>query len=305
MFVGSCFSENIGAKMGYHKFNVSMNPFGILYNPESIKQCFEFLLSDTNILESDLIEYDSVFHSFYHHSRFSNTNKAELLHDLNERLQQDRDRFRNVEYLFITFGTAWVYKYIKSGKVVSNCHKVPAKEFERYRLSLDEIVNAYKDILMQISTVNPNIKVIFTVSPVRHFKDGAVENQVSKSTLLLAVNELQQHLDFVEYFPAYEIMMDELRDYRFYNSDMLHPSSLAIDYIWEQFSKSILSDSTSDFMRKTGKIQKAMNHRPFQSSAESHQKFVRKQLVEIDSLKQKYSHVNFAEEEEYFNSVLL
>ncbi|MGE4288144.1 MAG: GSCFA domain-containing protein [Salinivirgaceae bacterium] len=303
--LGSCFSEHIGEYLQAGKFNTLINPFGILYNPISIGQSLEHLLNKRLFNEGDLFEQQGVWNSFSHHSRYSGTNKLDVLDTINNHLQAGSDFLQRANVLMLTFGTAWVYAYKKSGEVVSNCHKVPAKEFKRYRLRVQEIVAYYKLIIEKLRSQNSSLKLILTVSPVRHLKDGFHENQLSKSVLLLAVEELAQTFEQVYYFPSYELMMDDLRDYRFYNDDMLHPSPLAVSYIWERFKQAWINPACDPVMQQINKIVQASKHRPFQVESESHQKFLRSQLQIINKLKATYPQLDFEKEKAIFERDLV
>ena len=265
MLIGSCFSENIGQKLIDLKFGIDMNPFGIVYNPESIANSLQILLEKQIFTESDLFQDQGIWSSFYHHSRFSDVDQKAVLEKINNRISSSNEFLKKADFLIITFGTSWVYELKKTGKIVSNCHKIRASEFTRFRLGVSEIAVKWSDLLKKLWQLNPNLKLIFTVSPIRHWKDGAVENQLSKATLLLAIDQLisifgNQNL---RYFPSYEIMMDELRDYRFYAEDMLHLSSVAVDHIFERFSQSMITDETKKISEQVSKIIRATQHRPF------------------------------------------
>ena len=294
--LGSCFSENMGAKLTNYKFPAIINPFGILYNPESIANSIEFLLENKKFTEHDLFEHEGSWNSFYHHSRFSNSNKGNALSLINSSIHQASAHLKHSKFLLITFGTAWVYKHKKKGKIVSNCHKIHEKEFVRYKLSVDEIVERYAHLITILKEQNPGLQLIFTVSPVRHLKDGANKNQLSKSTLIMAVHELIEMVGNASYFPSYEIMMDDLRDYRFYNDDMVHPSPLAIDYIWDKFQQSTFHADTKKLMLEIHKINQALEHRPFQPNSESHQKFLKSILNRIAAIEKEYPAITFEEE---------
>ena len=294
--LGSCFSENIGAKLTYYKFPVIINPYGILYNPESIANSLEFLIENRKYTELDLFEHEGIWNSFYHHSRFSNSNKNDALTLINTSLQQAAAHLKSTRFLLITFGTAWVYKYKKTGKIVSNCHKIPEKEFVRYKLSINEIVERYTVLTNKLQGLNPELKIIYTVSPVRHLKDGADKNQLSKATLIMAVHELLENFGNASYFPSYEIMMDDLRDYRFYNDDMVHPSPLAVEYIWNKFSDATINIDSKKLMQEIHKINQAIEHRPFQPNSESHQKFLKSTLNRIAEIEKKHPTIKFEEE---------
>lgn len=241
VLLGSCFAENIGKKLEGNKFKTDLNPFGTLYNPSSIAEAIRMLLQPEQFTGDDLFQHEGIYHSFSHHSRFSSPSETECLANINRRLFSSADTILKAQRMILTFGTAWVYKLKSSGKVVSNCHRLPEKMFDRQLLTVGEIVAEWKSLLLSLWKQNPELKILFTVSPIRHWKDGAHGNQLSKATLLLAIDALQKEFpEHTAYFPAYEIMMDELREYRFYADDMLHPSTTAIEYIWERFTGSML-----------------------------------------------------------------
>jgi hypothetical protein len=306
MFLGSCFSENIGQKLIDLKFNVDMNPFGILYNPESIANSLKILLGKRLFTKNDLFQDQGVWNSFYHHSRFSDVDQEEVLEKINTRILSSHEFLKKADFLIITFGTAWVYELKKTGQVVSNCHKVPASEFKRFRLGVFEITEVYRELLEQIWKINPGLKIIFTVSPIRHWKDGAVENQLSKATLLLAIDQLIKGYgnQACAYFPSYEIMMDELRDYRFYADDMLHISPVAIDYIFERFSKVLITSESMTISKKVMKIRKAFEHRPVNPATLEFKEFIQQNLLLINQLSSQFPNLDFALERTYFESEL-
>lgn len=302
MFLGSCFTENIGNRMADLKYKVEINPFGILYNPVSIANGLEILLQKKEFTRGDLVQANGLFHSFYHHGRFSGLNEKDTLDKINSSIKQAAVFLRNTDFLFLTFGTAWVYRYRKSGEIVSNCHKIPSGEFERERLSIAEIVERYKQLLSDLKELNPGMKIIFTVSPVRHWKDGAVENQRSKAFLLLAIDELisKSEKGFCNYFPAYEIMMDELRDYRYYTEDMIHISETAVNHIWEKFEDCLIEKESRQIAKQVQKIIKAYNHRPFNKYTKEHLNFVSKMVSEVEHIEKKHKYLKLGEEKQYF-----
>jgi hypothetical protein len=304
MSLGSCFSEHMGDKLQYFKFDTLINPFGIIYNPQSIAQSLQLLLKNKSLSESDLFEHEGVWNSFLFHSRFSGLDKEKVLASMNRAIAEGSAFLKQANVLMLTFGTAWVYELKRTGKIVANCHKVPAKEFTRYRLSVCDIVDLYKGMIKQLKNQHIDLQIILTVSPVRHLKDGFHENQLSKSVLLMAVNDIVSSFDKVSYFPSYEIMMDDLRDYRFYNSDMVHPSPMAIAYIWNKFLETHINSQIKSTMQSIDKIRQAANHRPFQPNSESHQKFIKKQLKQITELKKHFGGLNFSDEEFIFQSQL-
>jgi len=293
LFMGSCFTENIGNKMVDLKFPVMVNPFGVLYNPVSLRQSIEIILDKRDFEENDLIFFNEQWISFYHDTEFSNPEKKKALTKINETLNQSRVHLKNAKYLILSFGTAWVYEYKKFGKVVSNCHKIPSKEFVRYKLGVEDIFVQWAKLINRLEDFNPDLKIIFTVSPIRHWKDGAVENQLSKSTLLLAIHQLKKIFENVEYYPSYEIMMDDLRDYRFYADDMLHPSKVAIEYIWEHFVVTYLDEETKEILKEVNKIILADNHRPLNPNTVSHKDFLKNLQKEKERITGKYPFIRF------------
>ena len=301
LFMGSCFTENVGQKMADLKYPVDINPFGILYNPVSVANGIQLLLHPENFQQNDLIEHKGLWHSFYHHGRFSSVDSNEALQQINDRLQFSSAFLKEAEFLLITFGTAWVYRYLKSGKIVSNCHKIPAKEFARERLSVTEIVEQYTSLLEGLFRINPKIKILFTVSPIRHWKDGAIENQRSKAILLLAVDELVKLFEEqCVYFPSYEIVMDELRDYRFYAADMLHLNEVAVDFIWERFQDKLIEPESRKRSKDVKKIVDAARHRPLNKNTLEFRKFVEATLNLIYKMEKEYPYLNLKLEKEYF-----
>lgn len=271
--LGSCFAENMGKKMQDLYFDSEINPFGVLYNPVSIKNSLELMLEDKLFDERDLFENNGLWQSFSHSSMFSDTSVEKCLDKINSRLQTSTKFLKESNFLIITFGTAWIFEERKSGRVVSNCHKLPASAFNRRRLTTDEIVTSYSNLIDKLTNKLPNLKLIFSVSPVRHWKDGAHDNNLSKSTLLLAIEELTKRFPSVLYFPAYEIQMDELRDYRFYASDMLHPSDVAIDYIWSHFSDTYFDENTLKIKNDVERLISDLSHRPLFPDSEEFKKF--------------------------------
>ena len=302
MFIGSCFAESIGNILQELKFPIDINPFGIIYNPISVKNSIDFLITKKTFTEEDICFDGERWFSFYHHSRFSNISKEMCLQEINERINISSEFLKKAEFLFITFGSAWVYELMEKKQIVSNCHKFSNKEFDRYLLSPTTIVDEYKDLINRLQAFNPKLKIIFTVSPIRHLKDGATGNQVSKSTLILAIHELDALFQNVFYFPSYEIMMDDLRDYRFYNEDMTHPNSVAIKYIWDLFTETYIEKFSQQLMTEIDAILKAKSHRPFNEQSQTYQHFLKNQLGKIYALKNKHRYIDLTEEELFFKS---
>ena len=271
---GSCFVENMAAKFLNAGFSIDLNPFGIAYNPFSMSQNLNRMLDNRPYVADELFKENDLYHSFSHHSRFSGINPDEALAKINTRMTQSLDFLRTAGLLIITFGTAFVYRLQSTGSVVSNCHKLSAKLFTYNRLTIEAIVQEWNDLILRLQTFNPSLRVLFTVSPIRHWKDGAHGNQLSKSILLLSVEEILRNHSHCFYFPAYEIVLDDLRDYRFYSEDMLHPSSQAIDYIWEKFTDAWFDDETLKKAHDFEKTQQALNHIPLQPESQAYRKFI-------------------------------
>jgi hypothetical protein len=276
MTLGSCFADNIGRKMQEAYFETEINPFGVLYNPISILRSVELLIEDKPFTQNDLFQHRGLWQSFSHSTLFSDISPEKCLEKLNERFNVASASFQKTDFLVITFGTAWVFEEKESGSVVSNCHKLPANRFIRRRLAVEEIVRDYSKLITQLTNLLPSIKLIFSVSPVRHWKDGAHENNVSKSILLLAIDELQRLFKNVLYFPAYEIQMDELRDYRFYAADMIHPSDVAVETIWQRFSETFFSTETLLIKSELEQLNADLAHRPLHPESVEFRVFQRK-----------------------------
>lgn len=289
LMMGSCFAENIGNWLVSRKFSVDLNPFGILYNPHSVADAIYTLLSRKEFSAEDLFLQGNLWHSFSHHSRFSHTDPNEALRQINERVMTASENLKSSQWLIITWGTAFVYELADTGRIVSNCHKLPEKKFKRRRVSVQEITQEWSQLLETLQQVNPGLKILFTVSPIRHLKDGAHDNQLSKSILLLAIDELcRAYPDTCTYFPSYEIMMDELRDYRFYAADMVHPSEVAINYIREKFSESFFSSETRAILLEWDKLQKAIHHRPLTPDSIAYKNFGMQNLFKLKFFQEKY-----------------
>jgi hypothetical protein len=273
--LGSCFAENMGRKMSEVYFDADVNPFGVLYNPVSIRNSMELLLQNKQFTGADIFEYRSLWQSFSHSSLFTDISAEGCLDKINSRMNAAGEFLKKTDVLLITFGTAWIFEEKKSGRVVSNCHKLPASEFVRRRLTVEEIVNDFSELILKLQILLPNLKLIFSVSPIRHWKDGAHENNISKSTLLLAIETLQKQFEQVHYFPAYEIQLDELRDYRFYASDMQHPSEVAIGYIWSRFSDTYFDETTLKIKKEMEQLAADLSHRPLQPDSDEFRKFIK------------------------------
>lgn len=289
LLLGSCFSENIGKKFHYFKFNNTCNPVGILFHPKAIEGFITKAINEYEFTEDDIFFHNERWHCFEAHSDLSASTKEELLDQLNSTILSTFKHLNNSTHLIITLGTAWVYRHIASDKIVANCHKVPQKKFLKELLSIDEITASLENINALVKSINPKISIVYTVSPVRHLKDGFTENSLSKAHLLSAINQVVEPRNNVHYFPSYEIVLDDLRDYRFYESDMIHPNQTAIDYIWEQFKSSWISDSSSELMNEIDSIQKGLAHKPFNEQSEQHQQFLKKLRAKIEHIQQQHN----------------
>lgn len=301
---GSCFAENIGEKLRSSKFDINLNPFGILYNPLSISQSINRLIDNIPFRKDELVEHKGIFHSFWHHGRFSATDPERALKQMNNAFSEAYDYLREADFLLITFGTAYVYKLCKDNMIVGNCHKFPASNFERSRLQVGSIVEDWGSLLDRLRAFNPKLKVLFTVSPIRHLKDGAHNNQLSKSILLLAIDQLMQQHPSTGYFPSYELVIDELRDYRFYADDMIHPSSKAVDYIWQRFSDTYFSAQTTGIIKEWNQIASAIAHRPFNERGEEYKHFLNLSLNKIALFKEKYPYICCSSEQSLLTNKL-
>ena len=258
--LGSCFAVNIGQKFDYFKFRNTTNPFGVLFHPLALEKFIGYAVENKHFTESDVFEHNELWHCFDAHSDLSHTDKDTLLSNLNSACSSANAKLKEASHLIITLGTAWVYRNLESGNLVANCHKAPQKQFTKELLSIDAIKQSLENIIKIAKQVNPDIHIIFTVSPVRHIKDGFTENQWSKANLISALHEtINNEPQTTNYFPSYEIMMDELRDYRFYAEDMIHPTDVAVDYIWERFTEAYIAPQAQDTMKLTDSIQKGLS----------------------------------------------
>ncbi|MFT7613402.1 MAG: hypothetical protein ACI9J3_002375 [Parvicellaceae bacterium] len=259
LMIGSCFSQNIGNKLRAAKISTEEISHGILFNPHSVNQALLDGIGNVNYSLDEIKTENGLYFSFNHHG-FKSTNKDEVLSNVNSGIERDFDLIQDADVIYVTLGTAWVYKHNEFG-FVANCHKVPGSNFEKVKLGVNDIVSQFSQTFGHLFSLNPNVQVVFTISPVRHLKDGTVENQWSKSTLNVAVHELVRRFENVSYFPAYEIVMDDLRDYRFFKEDLVHPNDIAVNYIWEKFQKSFLTGHTRDGVDLIEKWFKGFNHK--------------------------------------------
>ena len=306
LVMGSCFADHIGGHLERMKFRTVINPYGVLYNPLSIVEGLMRLIECHPFAEGELHEFpDGGWNTWLHHSRYSHPDKRIALAAINESWEAASHSLHEADLLIVTLGTAWVYRLADTGEVVGNCHKMPDRCFVRQRLQVHEIVDSFAAVLDRVWNVNPRLRVLFTVSPVRHLKDGLHGNQLSKSALLLAIDELcGMFSGRCHYFPAYEIVVDELRDYRFYAEDMAHPSNQAVEYVWQCFVECCIDGEAQSFMKQWGKVIRALEHRPFQPCSEQYRQFIRQNMSKVMELKEKYPYLEVRNEIELCNTLL-
>ncbi len=295
-FLGSCFSDYIGKKMQQLKFTICHNPFGIVYNPISICNSILQLLYKEKFIEKDLNFHNELWFSYSHNTQFSDVDKSLCLKRINKSFEEARNFIQKSDVLLFTLGTSWVYELKETGEVVANCHKIPSAKFNRRFSPVDVTTENFCNAIQELRKSNPSVKIVFTVSPIRHWKDGAVENQRSKAALLLAIAKVQEQLEDVFYFPVYEIFMDELRDYRYYADDMLHPSVSGIEYTWERFADTFLSEESKKIISKVQSILNKINHRPLHENTNAYLKFVSSLREEIIHFQKNYPDVDFSNE---------
>lgn len=296
--LGSCFAENMDEKFNYFKFQITTNPFGIIFNPVSIEKLISRIVNQELFTEKDIFFHNERWHCYEVHSDLSHNNKEYFLENLNAILKSTNNHITKATHIIITYGTSWVYRLrqAQSDKqgIVANCHKIPQNQFDKELLSIETIQKSIKNTIDLIQKINPNCHFIFTISPVRHIKDGYIENNVSKAHIISALHPTVNHkLSTVNYFPSYEILLDELRDYRFYADDMLHPSQMAIDYIWIKFFENYISESEFSTMNQVCDIQKALHHKPFNPNSQSYQQFLSKLQDKMKAVQEIFPHIDF------------
>ena len=293
VLLGSCFSENIGNKLKYYKFQPCLNPFGILFQPKAIESLITNAINEKKYTDKDIFFYNERWHCFDAHSSLSSSDKNTLLKNLNSANKATNNELKKASHIIITLGSSWFYREISSNKIVANCHKVPQKKFLKEILTVNEIIEILEAIIALVKTINSKAQIIFTVSPVRHLKDGFIENQQSKSHLIAGVQNTVNPRMQTHYFPSYEIMMDELRDYRFYAEDMIHPNKTAINYIWQKFSEAWFSNEALKISEDVEKSQKGLANKTFNINANQHQQFLKNIEEKIVQIQQKFPFITF------------
>lgn len=302
LLCGSCFTENIGQKLDYHKFKTLQNPNGILFNPVSITKSVTSYIDNKQYTADELFYFNDIWQSWEHHSRFSNVDKADSLKMINDSQSTAHEFLKEADWIMLTLGSAFVYE-LENKNVVANCHKIPTDKFSKRLLSVEEVLSTLDNLMHRLFLFNPKLKIIFTVSPVRHLRDGFVENNRSKSILIQAVHQLIEKFDKLFYFPAYELVIDDLRDYRFYADDMVHPNYAATNYVWDKFVNAFVDEQTIELMEKVNEIQRAKNHKAFNPSSEQHKKFLKSYQQKTEQLQKQYPDLDFAEEIRFFSSM--
>ncbi|MBO6606015.1 GSCFA domain-containing protein [Psychroserpens sp.] len=291
--LGSCFSENIAEKFSYFKFQSLVNPFGILFHPKAIETFINNVINEKEYTEADLFYHNELWQSFETHSRLSYHSKEELLVTLNGLVKESYQFLREASHVVLTFGTSWIYRFIETDSFVANCHKLPQKNFLKELFSVDHLQESLEAIDALIRSINPEVVIINTVSPVRHIKDGFVENTQSKSHIIAAIHQIVNANKHQYYFPSFEIMMDELRDYRFYTADMLHPNDVAIHHIWERFKLVWISDNAHLILDEIDAIQKGIAHKAFHPESDAHQMFLKQLNDKKTQIESRFPHINF------------
>lgn len=304
LFIGSCFSENIGNKLSRLKFDVLQNPNGILYDPISISDALFSWIENKPFDEKYLFELNGLWHSWKHHSSFSGSNRKEVLKKIMNSQSCAQDFLKHTKFIFITFGTAFSYLLKNSSENVANCHKAPANNFEKVLLPIEQIKADLLSAITALEIFNPGLKIIITVSPVKHIKDGVIENNRSKSRLIEAAHSIAEEKQHVFYFPAYELVNDILRDYRFYKKDLVHPNEQAIDFVFEKFSASFFDSDTTQIMKEIEKILLAADHKPFVKQSDAHIQFIKSQIENIQRAEKKHPFIDLEIEKKYFEEQL-
>ena len=293
VLLGSCFAENMAEKFSYYKFQNEVNPLGVLFHPVAILDLLTRAHQNTSYTENDVFFSNGCWQSFRAHSRLNSTSQAEILERLNTALKLTQNQLKSASHVILTFGTAWIYEHIESKTTVANCHKQPQKEFDKSILSVDQLQDAFESISSILKSFNPEVSVVFSISPVRHLKDGFVENNQSKAHLMAALHGVINTTENTHYFPSYELLMDELRDYRFYKEDMVHPNPIAINYIWKKFQSIWIDAEINSIMQEVNQLQKGFAHKPFNPSATEHTLFLSTLAKKAQDLESRFPFMKF------------
>jgi len=310
LLMGSCFTENIGAKLHRHLFEVKENPHGILFNPMSVIGALQDYIDNKQYNAADLFELNDLFNSWHHHTRFSDITASATLTKINNSISDAHAYLKGADKLVITLGSAWLYCLTDiapsgAGLVVANNHKAPANWFEKKLMDPVELAAQLQKIVTAIQAFNNNIHIIFTISPVRHLREGLIENNRSKSVLIYAVHDVIAKLKRVDYFPAYEYVIDDLRDYRFYAEDLVHPNYAATNYVWDKLVSTYFSEDTQLIMGEVAELQLAKQHKPFNKASIAHQAFLQKSLIKTQALQSKYPYLPMTDFITFFSEELI
>jgi hypothetical protein len=311
LLIGSCFTESIGEKLRKHKFITLENPNGILFNPVSVTEAIAAYIDNKPITKADIFQYNETWHSWKHHSRFSGITAEDCIEKINTSINVAHNYLKDADYLMITLGSAWVYTLTenainaKTGSVAANNHKAPSDWFAKRLMNAEETKQVLQNMLKELFHFNPELKLIFTISPVRHLREGVVENNRSKAVLIQAVHHLVEQYEALYYFPAYELVIDDLRDYRFYAEDLVHPNFQATQYVWEKFTEACMDTETKILLKEIAEINLAYQHKPFNPLTEQHQKFLASYLSKTKLVQQKYHYLDFSNELAYFQNGIL
>jgi len=300
LMAGSCFAEHMDAKLARYKYRNLGNPFGILYNPSSLAECLRRIANQEYYQAADLVFHDGMYHSMDHHGSFSNVDADAVIKKINTTIDEGYAHLKDCRFVFISLGTSRVYRFMVTGKIAGNNHKIPLTSFDATALSVDECISEMSSMYKSVKQLSPDVHLIWTVSPIRHLKDGLIENQRSKAVLILAIEKFISRNADTGYFPAYEIMVDQLRDYRFYARDLTHPSELAIDIIWDAFCHAYIETNAREHHTAMEKIKKAMEHRILHDNKTAIKTFAESQLRYIDHLSSLFPEMNWKEERQYF-----
>ncbi len=311
MLIGSCFTEHIGNALGDLKFSVCQNPNGILFGPDSVCKSLLSYIQNKKYKEADLFQLNEIWNSWQHHSRFSNIDATEAVQHINHSQLQAHNFLKNADWLVITLGSSFSYCLTEQadmagsalGEGVANCHRAPAKWFDKYLLEIDETIAMLEDCCNQLLAFNPALKIIFTVSPVRHIRDGVVENNRSKARLIEAVHYLVNKFPSANYFPAYELVIDVLRDYRFYDIDLVHPNYMATEFVMDKFTGAYIDEQSQQLMQEVKKIVIARKHKAFQPETKAHKQFLKTNLEKTKELQEKYPFIDLKEFISYFSTI--
>lgn len=302
--IGSCFVDEIGNKLKSGKFDIIQNPFGTLFHPVAIENALARIHSNVAYTESEIFNHDEFYFSWDHHTSFNRTSLKGTLDGINSKLEKANEFIQKSNVFILTFGTAWVYRVKQMDLIVANCHKVPAQHFEKNLLSDAQIKSSIRNCFNFILDINPNAHIVTTISPVRHIKDGMVENNISKSKLISNLHDLVPQYNNVDYFPAYELMMDDLRDYRFYKEDLIHPNDMAIEYIWDKFSERYFTEETAVKIRLAERIKTALAHKPMNKGSIGHKTFLYNTLKKIEQIEKNFPMNSFDEEKETLKNLM-